>query len=80
LSVVLQKNVHLDAVVISETTQQGAEHVAEMARRCSPMPVMLFRRSQRPIDEKKLDEIYSCLTPLDFWLHEAVALIVKGTS
>ena len=48
LSVVLQKNEPLDAVVISETTQQGAEHVAEMARRCSPMPVILFHvRSDR---------------------------------
>jgi hypothetical protein len=78
MSVALQKNEHLDVVVISETTQQSAEQVSEMAWRWSLVPVILFRRSQRPIDEKKFDKIYSCLTPPEIWLHETVALIAKG--
>jgi hypothetical protein len=78
LSVILQRNERLDAVVISENTEQSAEQAADMTRRFSPAPRILFRRSQLAIDEARFDKIYSCLTPPDIWLRETVTLVAKG--
>jgi hypothetical protein len=78
LSVVLQNDEPLNAVFVSESTEEGAVQAAEMSRRCSPAPLILFRRSLRAIDEKTFDKVYSCLTPPDVWLPDTVALIAKG--
>jgi hypothetical protein len=67
-----------DAVLVSEDPGNLAEQAAEMARRVMPGPVILFRRSQRCIDEKKFDRVYTCTTPPAVWLSETAALIAKS--
>jgi hypothetical protein len=78
LSVILQNDEPVNAVLMSENTEQSAVEAAEMWRRSSPAPLVLFRRSERAIDENTFDKVYSCLTPPDVWLRETNALITTG--
>ena len=74
----LQTDDHVDVVIVSEDIEPTAERAAEIVRRSALAPVILFRRSDREIDEKKFDKVYNCTTPPDIWLREAVALIAKS--
>jgi hypothetical protein len=78
LSVDLHGPEPLDAVLVCEDPGNLAEQAAEMVRRVMPAPVILFRRSQRCIDERKFDRVYTCTTPPAVWLSETAALIRKG--
>jgi len=78
LSAVLQNHEPVLAVLVSEHTDQSAVQAAEMWRRCSRAPLVLFRRSQQAIDEETFDKVYSCLTPPDVWLRETLSLITRG--
>ena len=78
LSVDLQRPELVDVVVVSEDPDNLAEQAAELVRRAAPAPVILFRRSQRGIDERKFDKVYTCTTPPEVWLSETAALIAKG--
>lgn len=78
LSVDLRGSEPLDAVLVCEDSGNLAEQAAEMVRQVMPAPVILFRRSQRCIDERKFDRVYTCSTPPPVWLSETAALIAKG--
>ena len=78
LGVDLQRKQAVDAVIVSEELEPTAELVAERVRKAVPVPVILFRRSQREIDERKFEKVYTCTTPPDVWLSEMAALIAKG--
>lgn len=78
LGVLLQSEEQVDAVIVSEEIEPTAERAAEMVRQAMPVPLILFRRSQQVIDERKFDKIYNCTTPPDVWLDETEALIAKG--
>ena len=68
----------MGAVIVSEDIEPTAERAADMVRRSALAPVILFRRSQRGIDERKFDKVYRCTTPPDVWLNEVAALIAKA--
>jgi hypothetical protein len=78
LGVNLQRNRQVDAVIVSEDIEPTAERAADIVRRSVLAPVVLFRRSQREIDESKFDKVYTYMTQPDVWLNETVVLIAKG--
>jgi hypothetical protein len=77
LSAALQNDEPVNALLLSEDTEQSAVQAAEMWRRSSSAPLILFRRALRAIDERTFDKVYSCLTPPDVWLRETVAFITR---
>jgi len=64
----LQNERHVAAVFISEGDRESTERAADLVRRFSPARVILFRSSQRAIDEGKFDRVYATLTPPQSWL------------
>lgn len=74
----LQKNRKVDAVIVSEDIVPTEERVVDMVRRSSLAPVILFRRSQRVIDESQFDKVYTYKTLPEVWLNETAVLISKG--
>src|SRR5215472_10967757 len=76
--VALQSRKRWDAVVLSENTAQSAEEAANIAVRRFPAPLLLFRNSLRPINEKRFNRIYPPFTPPELWLPDIVALIGEG--
>lgn len=68
LIIALQNERHLAAVFISEGDRGSTERAAELVRRFSAARVILFRSSQRSIDEGKFDRVYATLTPPENWL------------
>ncbi len=70
----------VDAVVISEDDPETAEHAAEVVRRRSAAPVILFRRSKRDLDESKFGQVFPWNVPPEVWLAETGILIEKSQS
>jgi len=68
LIMALQNQRHVAAVFISEGDRRSTERAADLVRRFSPARVILFRTSQRAIDERKFDRVYATLTPPENWL------------
>lgn len=64
----LQSERHFAAVFISEGDRGSTERAADLVRRFSLARVILFRSSQRAIDEGKFDRVYATLTPPQNWL------------
>jgi hypothetical protein len=64
----LQNERRVAAVFISEGDRRSTERAADLVRRFSPARVILFRSSQRAIDERKFDRVYATLTPPQNWL------------
>jgi hypothetical protein len=65
----------VDAVFISEDDRSSTERAAELVRRHCEATLILFRRTQRELDEKKFDRVYSSLTPPQNWLLGTAELI-----
>jgi hypothetical protein len=78
LGLYLEKNVPVDVVVVSESDQRSAEQAAELVRRHSKAPLILFRRDQNALDEGKFDQVFSSLVEPQVWLKETAALIEHG--
>ncbi len=68
LIIALQNERRAAAVFISEGDRAITERAADLVRRFSPARVILFRSSQRAIDEGKFDRVYATLTPPQNWL------------
>jgi len=75
LTIALQNEKHVAAVFISEGDRRSTERAADLVRRFSPAGVILFRSSQRAIDERKFDRVYATLTPPQNWLLATAELI-----
>jgi len=77
LSVDLQDDEDLGAVVISEDLEIPSENAAEVVRQCTLAPVILFRRTRQDIDGTRFDKVFdSSVAPWD-WLGETAALIAR---
>lgn len=78
LGIDLQRDEGLDAVFMSEDLGHDLEQAAEVARRFTQAPLVLFRRSTRILDISKFDKVYSSLVPPWVWLGETAALIEQS--
>jgi hypothetical protein len=72
----LQGEQQIDAVLISENDPVIATAAAELVRRHSCVPLILFRRSEGVLDEMKFDRVYRSLVWPPFWLTE-IQLSIK---
>ena len=78
LRVDLQRDEHVDAIVVSEDNWQQTQQAAAMARQHSAAPLILFRRTANPIDQKLFDQVYSPLVPPEQWVSQTAELIAKS--
>ena len=76
----LQQGDRVDAVLVSEEEVSATEEAAIIARRCSEAPVILFRRSQRILDESQFDRVYSHVVTPQLWLEHLADLIARARS
>ena len=80
LIIALQNERHVAAVFISEGERGSTERAADLVRRFSPAGVILFRYSQRTIDDGKFDRVYATLTPPQNWLPATAEFIRMSRS
>ena len=78
LAMVLAKAGRIAAVVVSEDYGDTSDAIAEMVRPHTKAPIILFRRTQRVLDEKKFDRVYHWLTPPGVWVPRVAKLIARG--
>jgi hypothetical protein len=69
---------NVDAVFVSEDSPQTTEQAAEVVRRHSKAPVILFRRLSVNIDESKFDQVYQGFVAPPVWLARTAELIAQS--
>ncbi len=74
----LQRDPPVDAVILSDDDGNSMELAARVVRRRSAAPIILFRRSQRPLDERNFDLVFLSFVPPQIWLAETAALIARS--
>jgi hypothetical protein len=74
----LQEAPDVAAVVVSEEDARTTERAAEIVRRHSKAPVILFRRLSVKIDESKFDQVFKGYVPPEAWLPRTAELIARG--
>ena len=78
LSLDLQRDDDVGAVVISEDLEVSSENAAEVIRRSTLAPVILFRRTRHEIDRSRFDQIFDSSILPWVWLGEMAALIARS--
>jgi hypothetical protein len=78
LSLDLQRDDDVGAVVISEDLEVPSENAAEVIRRSTLAPVILFRRTRQEIDRSRFDQIFDSSILPWVWLGEMAALIARS--
>jgi len=78
LSLDLQRDDDVGAVVISEDLEVSSENAAEVIRRSTLAPVILFRRTRQEIDRSRFDQIFDSSILPWVWLGEMAALIARS--
>jgi hypothetical protein len=68
------------AVVVSESEPGETEQAADVVRRYSQAPVILFRRSPVELDESKFDEVYQGFVTPELWLSRTAELIAQSSA
>jgi hypothetical protein len=66
------------AVVVSESDPGETEQAADVVRRHSQAPVILFRRSPVEIDESKFDQVFLGFVAPELWLSKTAELIAHS--
>ena len=74
----LQQPEAVDAVVISEDSPHTTERAAEIARKRTLAPVILFRRTRVELDEHKFDRVYDWYATPWQWLSDTAELIARS--
>jgi hypothetical protein len=74
----LQIGPNFDAVVMSEEDSRTTEKAAEVVRRHSKAPVILFRRLSVDIDESKFDQVFKGFVAPEAWLARTAELIAQS--
>ena len=68
---------HVDAVIVCEQDERTPDQVADLVRRLSAVPLILFRRTQREIRRSQFDRVYESLMNPENWLAETAELIAN---
>src|SRR5947209_8439943 len=74
----LEQDSLVDAVVVSEDQPVTTEKAADLVRSKSRAPLILFRHSQRELDESKFDRVHSWFVTPAFWLADVAELIAAS--
>lgn len=80
LRIDLQRDEPVDAVVLSEDEAHQIREAATVVRQNSVAPLILFRRTEGPMDESLFDQVYSSLVPPRQWLMQTARLIARSRS
>jgi hypothetical protein len=67
-----------DALVMTETEKDSPREAVRLARAHSPIPLILFRETQRSLGEDGFDLVVPILHPPEAWLAEIAALIATS--
>lgn len=67
-----------DAVVMTETDRVSSREAVRLARAHAPIPLVLFRETQRNYGEDGFDLVVPILHPPGAWLSEIAVLIEKS--
>jgi hypothetical protein len=73
----LETDGEADAVVMSDCDGISTEEAASLARTHTKAPVVLFRSTNRSVEESAFDLVVHSLTPPEVWLNEVDALIAQ---
>jgi hypothetical protein len=73
----LQQGELADAVIVAEGTPHTTEGAADIVRLRTAVPLILFRRSQCDLDERKFDVVYPWCLPPEIWLARTAELITQ---
>jgi hypothetical protein len=68
----------VDAVILSEDTPHTIEQAAAIVRTRSVAPMILFRRSMRPLDENAFEHVFAWSVPPAEWLDKMAELIAQS--
>jgi hypothetical protein len=68
------------AVVVSESDPGETEQAADVVRRYSQAPVILFRRSPVEIDESKFDQVFLGFVAPELWLSKTAEVIAQSVA
>jgi hypothetical protein len=71
----LEFEADVDAVLVSEETQQQAEQAADVVRKYGDVPLILFCDSEAALDESRFDRVFTPRVPSAHWLYETAVLI-----
>jgi hypothetical protein len=71
----LERDLNIDAVIMSEVKPRHAEQAAVLARERCTSPLILFRHPDVTVDESKFDRVFSWFYPESFWLFETAMLV-----
>jgi hypothetical protein len=74
----LQEGEDVAAVVVSESNPGETEEAADVVRRHSKAPVILFRRSPAEIDESKFDQVFLGFVAPELWLSKTAEVIAQS--
>ena len=74
----LRSMVDCDAVLIAEDEDRHPAGDLETVRRVSRVPVILFRRTSRELDEGSFSFVVHWLEPPSEWLREVAWVIVRN--
>jgi hypothetical protein len=77
LRTVLDTCAGLDAMLLSDTEGVAPREAVAIARKCSSLPLILFRNNSMAYEESGFDLVVDCLTPPELWLNELNSLIVR---
>jgi hypothetical protein len=80
LSRELQETQDVAAVVLSENDPRVMEQAADVVRRLSKAPLILFRCSSLNINESKFDQVYDGVVAPNVWLSKTAELIAQSTA